>query len=201
MFLALRAMEQDRDDEAIQHLKRALALEPESGLLHHLLGALYAQLGMIDRALEELTRATECNPSLHVARFQLGLLYFTSANAAAAEAAWEPLTGLPDDHPLRVFKTGLMHMARDEFPAAVAQLRRGLELNEEYPSLTEDMRMVMELCEQAAAGTPSPAAAPATASQHPASQHPASQQPAAPPAETGARHVLLSGYQGMADKK
>ena len=189
MFLALQAMEQDRDDEAIQYLKRALVLEPKSGILHHLLGAVYAQLGMIDRAIDEMTQATVCNPQLHMARFQLGMLYFTSANLPEAETASEPLGTLPEDNPLRIFRSGLLHMARDEFPAAVADLKRGLELNTEHPSLNHDMQMLLEMSQQAIAESDAQAAGAAVPA-------PA---PGVPP--EGGRHILLSGYQGLADGK
>lgn len=178
LFLALRAMEQDRDEEAISLLKRGLLLEPESGILHHLLGAMYAQLGMIDRAIAEMTQATVCAPGLHMARFQLGLLHFTSANLPEAERAWQPLSDLPDDDPLHLFRAGLLHLARDEFAECVAALRRGLELNTEHPSLSHDMRLVAERAEKAMANGGGDA------------------EPAAPAGDSS-RHVLLSGYQSL----
>src|SRR4051812_20967906 len=103
LYLALQAMEQDRDADAISCLKRGLALEPKSGVLHHLLGAMYAQLGMIDRAVDEMTQAITFAPDLHIARFQLGLLHFTSTDVAAADRVWQPLTELPPDHALNLF--------------------------------------------------------------------------------------------------
>jgi tetratricopeptide (TPR) repeat protein len=182
LFLALQAMEQDRDEDAISCLKRGLALEPRSGILHHLLGAIYAQLGMIDRAIEEMTLATTYAPELHMASFQLGLLHFTSANLPEAEKAWQPLAELPEENPLALFRSGLMHLARDEFALCVAELRRGLERNTEHPSLNHDMRMLAEMAE--AALTENNAA------------------PEAAPADpTSGRHVLLSGYQGHNESK
>jgi len=182
LFLALQAMQQDRDEEAISCLKRGLVLEPDNGILHHLLGAMYAQLGMIDRAVDEMTRAVTCAPELHMARFQLGLLYFTSANLDAADQAWEPLSALPADNPLFLFRAGLLHLARDEFAQCVATLRHGLEINTEYPSLNEDMRMLAEKAEEAmdAAHDAAP--------------------PERPAAETRS-HVLLSGYRDLSGNK
>src|SRR5690349_6651155 len=76
LHLALQAMEQERYEDAMSRLKRGLVLEPRNGLMHHLLGAIYAQLGMIDRAVEEMTQAVTFAPEMHIARFQLGLLHF-----------------------------------------------------------------------------------------------------------------------------
>src|SRR5438309_10016259 len=144
LYLALQAMEQERDEDAIACLKRGIALEPKSGLLHHLLGAMYAQLGMIDRAIDEMTQAITHAPGLHMARFQLGLLHFTSADLQSAEKVWQPLSELPAEHPLYLFRSGLLHLACDEFAQCVADLRRGVELNTEHPSLNHDMLMAAE---------------------------------------------------------
>ena len=182
LFLALQAMEQERDEDAISCLKRGLALEPKSGILHHLLGAMYAQLGMIDRAIDEMTEAVTHAPQLHMARFQLGLLHFTSTDVEAAEKVWEPLSQLPADNPLCLFRSGLMHLARDEFALCVKELRLGIERNTDHPSLNHDMRMLADMAEEAIAG--------GTASTEPA-----------PPPVDAARHVLLSGYQGLSDDK
>jgi len=181
-YLALQAMEQNRDEDAINCLKRGLALEPRNGILHHLLGAMYAQLGMIERAIAEMTLATECAPALHMARFQLGLLHFTSGDPQAADDAWQPLAELAEDNPLFLFRAGLLHLACDEFPEAVDLLRRGLAVNTEHPSLSHDMQMLVEMAEQAIA------------------EAGAAAEPAAPAADPG-RHVLLSGYQGLGSDK
>jgi len=180
MHLALGAMERDRDDEALGYLKRALVLAPDSGLLHHLLGAMYAELGMIDRAIQEMTLAITYGPHLRMARFQLGLLHFTSGNLPSAEEVWAPLAELPEEDPLRLFRSGLLSLARDDFAACVADLRRGLETNTEHPSLNHDIEMLVAMAEQAMneqAGTPAEAAAEM-------------------PAAGSGQHVLLSGYQG-----
>jgi tetratricopeptide (TPR) repeat protein len=170
--LALRAMNEDRDDDAIEALKRGLGFEPRNGVLHYLLGSLYAQRQMIDRATAELTLAAECAPQMHMAHFQLGLLYFTSANAKAAEAAWAPLAALPPEDSLALFRSGLLHLARDEFAACVGELRRGIERNDRNPALNRNMAMVIDKAEEALRGQ-------------------------AASAVEADRHVLLAGYQAL----
>jgi tetratricopeptide (TPR) repeat protein len=182
MHLALGAMERDRDDEALGYLKRALVLAPDSGLLHHLLGAMYAELKMIDRAIQEMTLAITYGPHLKMARFQLGLLHFTSGDLPSAEEVWGPLAELPEGDPLRLFRSGLVALARDDFAASIADMRQGLEANDEHPSLNHDIEQLVGLAEQAlaeqtAAETPSPAATNGSGA-------------------VAGQHVLLSGYQG-----
>ncbi len=201
IFLALRAMEQDRDEYAIDCLKRALIVEPDSGIAHHLLGALYTQLGMIDRGLIEMTAAVKHAPALHIARFQLGLLYFTSGDIGAAQTVWEPLAELPDDHPLDLFRRGILHLARDEFEPCLALLARGLERNTDYPSLNNDMALLAGMTEQALAESGNPQAGSAMAGET-AAPMAGSGRPGEGDrpgdggrSAEGGRHVLLSGYQ------
>lgn len=167
---ALRAMNEGRDGDAIGILQRGLEAEPANGLLHFLLGSLFAQSGMIDRAIVEMTHAVDYAPQLHMARFQLGLLHFTSMNVPAAQQVWEPLASLPADDPLGLFRSGMLHLARDEFEACIADLRRGIATNASPPALNGNMAMVIDKAQAAIEARN------------------------APPAATG-RHVLLAGYQ------
>jgi len=187
MHLALGAMERDRDEDALGYLKRALVLAPDSGLLHHLLGAMYAELGMIDRAIQEMTAAITYGPHLRMARFQLGLLHFTSGDLPSAEEVWEPLAELAEDDALRLFRSGLLHLARDEFVESVAELRLGLEANSEHPSLNHDIEMLVAMAEEAIAAQAAEANEPVS---------PLVVE-AAEPAAAPSQHVLLSGYQGI----
>jgi tetratricopeptide (TPR) repeat protein len=186
LHLALKAMEDDRDEEAISCLKRAIGLEPKNGTPHYLLGAMYAQIGMIDRAIGEMTLATRYAPKLDMAHFQLGLLHFTNGQIEAAAEAWEPLAALDPGSALALFRSGLVHLARDEFEECVADLRRGLEVNTDHPSLNHDMRMVAEKAEEAARAQRS-----GTLDVEP--------DPAPVVAAGSDQHVLLSGYQRLSE--
>jgi tetratricopeptide (TPR) repeat protein len=180
LHLSLKAMEEDRDEDAISLLKRGIGLEPQNGTLHYLLGAMYAQIGMIDRAIGEMTLATRFSPTIHMAHFQLGLLHFTSGHLDPAAAAWEPLLALGPEHPLVLFRAGLLHLARDEFDDCAATIRHGLELNSEHASLNDDMRMVAEKAEEAARAQRNGAEAERDAA-----------------ADNVGQHVLLSGYRQL----
>ena len=94
LHLAIQASQADRHDQAITYLKRAQAKAPENANIAYFLGAEHAQIGLYQRAMEEMAQALELNPALHTARFQLGLLYLTSGLAAPATEALGPLTAL-----------------------------------------------------------------------------------------------------------
>lgn len=144
LHLALAASNRNEADRAIALLKQAIDVEPGHAKAHYMLGAEHAQIGMFDRAAEEMQRALDLDPELDAARFQLGLLQITSQQVDAARATWQPLDRLGIDHYFVLFKTGLEHLARDEFDACLECLRRGIASNQENPPLNVDMQRLIE---------------------------------------------------------
>jgi tetratricopeptide (TPR) repeat protein len=166
MHLALSAIGRGDHPSAISGLKRAIELQPEHGRARFLLGAQYAEIGMLDRAADELTNALRIDPEMDMARFQLGLLHLTAGAVEAANETWQPFDALDASHPLLLFKKGLLCMVRDEFDDARMFLREGIVRNTFSPALNRDMANVLtridEVAEeakaQAQAASPEPAA-------------------------------------------
>lgn len=178
LHLALKAMDEQRDAEAITLLKRGVAAAPEDGRMHYLLGAMHAQIGMKDRAIEEMRRAVQLAPHMDMAQFQLGLLLLTTGQVEEARQSWQALDRLDAGHPLALFRTGMLELAADHFDASVNALRRGIELNVEYPALNNDMERMILAVETARAKTSDQDGSAAVAS-----------------SETSNQHVLLAGYR------
>jgi Flp pilus assembly protein TadD len=145
--LGLRALRQNRDDEAIAFFKRAIEIEPGNAKAHYLLGAEHAQLGLRDRAIAEMSQALELEPGLTAARFQLGLLHFTQQQLREAERAWEPLTQLPAGHSFRLFASALMHLSQGQIPECLAELKDGIANNNQNEPLNDDMRGLLQKLE------------------------------------------------------
>lgn len=143
LHLALAASKQGRSEDAVTFLKRALALAPKDARLHYMLGAEHAQIGLYDRAVEEMKHAVTLDPSLDAAHFQLGLLHLTSGRADAAADAWAALDKHGQEHPFVLFKTGLLHLAKDEFKECEACLRRGIAANHINLPLNNDMARIL----------------------------------------------------------
>jgi tetratricopeptide (TPR) repeat protein len=163
LHLALRASDQNRHEEAISYLKRALDISPDNAKAHYMLGAEHAEIGLYDRAAEEMAKAVKLDPTLVTAQFQLGLLHITSARVKEAEETWKPLDKLGPNNPFYLFKTGMLHLARDEFDACIETLEKGIKLNQQNAALNNDMRRVIDDVKAKfppGAGTGTPAAAP-----------------------------------------
>lgn len=141
MHLALRAVNGNQDDLAIDYLKQVIERDPSNGLAYYLLGAVHAGLGMYDRAAEEMTKAIHVDPNVPpTAYFQLGLLQLTLGRIAEAEEVWQALDNRGEDDFLFLFKRGMLHLVADEFEACVHDLQRGIELNDFNEKLNVDMR-------------------------------------------------------------
>jgi len=109
-----------------------------------LLAAEHVHAKELDLAEATYIAALQRAPDLAIARFQLGLLQFTSARPAAARASWAPLDGLEEKDPLRLFKTGLELLGEDRFDEARRWLEEGIARNQSNPPLSRDMQMVLD---------------------------------------------------------
>jgi len=174
LHLALEAMRSSRHGDALQHLKDAAARWPDNPNVHFLLGAEHAQIGLFERAVEDMTAAVRLDPEFVPARFQLGLLFLTHGRVVEAQSAWKPLDTLDAANPYLHFKQGLESLAHDDFAACRESLARGLALNTSNPALNREMQRIVE---EAAALHAASDAAEKSASDAPAP-----------------RHVLLSAY-------
>jgi tetratricopeptide (TPR) repeat protein len=125
--LAIKALRTGQEGEAIGYLKQALARQPQDSELHYLLGLAHGQIGMVERAAEEVAAALALAPDFTVARFQLGLLHFARRDFAAARQVWAPLhDALPEGDALRLLAEGMNRIGEDRLESAVELLRRGI---------------------------------------------------------------------------
>lgn len=72
--LALEAIQDARDVEAVGLLKRVLEREPDNLHAQYLLAIQHAQLGLYERAEQRLREVLTAAPQFVVARFQLAQL-------------------------------------------------------------------------------------------------------------------------------
>ena len=155
-FLAIQAGRGNQPDQALHYLKQAIRHAPQDGELHYLLGAEHAQLGMYDRAAEEMERALALAPDMHTARLQLGLLYLTQADVDASGRTLELLCALKEDNCHRHFALGLLHLMHDRFTECRAALMHGIAGNRQNDALNLDMQKILD-----ALPPPAPESAPA----------------------------------------
>ena len=144
MQQALAASTADDSAMAIRLWTEASCCEPPSATPHLLLGAEHAQLGQIEDAEAAFANAILLSPTLLIARFQLGLLQFTSGRVGIAMLTWQPLLQAAPDGSLSRFVEGFAALAQDKFEEAIANFETGIARNVDNAPLNTDMRMVIE---------------------------------------------------------
>jgi len=167
----LSASREGRTEDALALFGEAGAVAPASGIPQFLIASEQASAGNIEAAEAAFANAVLLAPDFTLARYQLGLLQFSSARAAVALITWQPLFELPAADPLHHFVRGFAALAQDHFEDALAHYRAGLACDNGNPAVAADVLKVVERVEQLRAP-----------------------RPADPAADTGGSHVLLAGY-------
>jgi len=140
---AMAASAAGDSEAAVRLFREAVDEQPGFAVPPFLLGAEFAQMGRIGEAMQAFASAVLLAPEMHVARYQLGLLQYTSGQAALALVTWQPLTQLPETHPLREFVFGFAALAEDRFGDAIERFRAGQALNTDNAPLNGDIEMVI----------------------------------------------------------
>jgi tetratricopeptide (TPR) repeat protein len=165
------------DAAALHLLDDALVRWPTDGRLHFLRASLLAETGRLDDAATGFAAALAHDPTLHIARFQLGLLLLSSSHTEAGLRVWEPLDALDPADPLHLFRRGLIALTAERYPEAIDLLRQGIAVNAAFPPLNRDMQGLIDRASAQLA--PASAAAPL---------------PDQPAPTENARHLLLAEY-------
>ncbi|MBC7603175.1 MAG: hypothetical protein H7255_11035 [Ramlibacter sp.] len=108
-----------------------------------LLGSELASLGRFDEAEAAFANAVLVAPGFHLARYQLGLLQFSSGRASAALVTWQPLLLLADAQPLVHFVQGFTALAHDDLATARTHFNTGLARESDNPAVASDIRQVL----------------------------------------------------------
>jgi tetratricopeptide (TPR) repeat protein len=143
MERALTASKMNDSETAINLFQAAAVLEPAAAIPHFLIAAEYMELKQIDSAEAAYATTILLAPSLHIARFQLGLLFATSNRGALALITWEPLLKLDEQNSLRLFVEGFASILLNDQTKAISLIEQGIQLNLENAPLNVDMNRVL----------------------------------------------------------
>ena len=114
-------------DKALTSANKALALAPDNGGVHQMLGKTYFMLGDVGRSVTELEIAAKLQPSDIDVAYTLGIAYLRNRQTAAAKQLYNSLPKIFGDQPeLHVIvgrayrQSGLLADAAEEFKKALA---------------------------------------------------------------------------------
>lgn len=170
----LAASRDGQTDAALARFAEAGALAPASGIPPFLIASEHASAGNVEAAEAAFANAVLLAPTFALARYQLGLLQFSSGRAAVGLLTWQPLFDLPETDALGHFVRGFAELAQDHFDAAVHHYASGLACPDANPAVCGDIRKLVAELENLR-GRPEGGEAPASA-------------------DAGTSHVLLAGY-------
>lgn len=94
--LALHASMSGNPHASLMHLHEALRLEPRNARATYLLATQHVELGLAERGVKGLQAALELDPSLEIARFQLGFVLVNLQRPAPAREQFSQLVASKD---------------------------------------------------------------------------------------------------------
>jgi tetratricopeptide (TPR) repeat protein len=146
--MGLSASQANDHEGAIGMYAKASEEDPLSGIPHFLMASEYATMGEISKAEAAFANAILLAPDFAIARYQLGLLQFSSGRAALALVTWLPLLNSPSAEPearaLACFVRGYAALAQDDFEQALAHFQTGLTHKTGNQALSDDVGKVIE---------------------------------------------------------
>ena len=142
--MALQASQANDTQKSIGLIKDALDQSPDDARMWYMLGTLYTNIGIYDKAIANMEKALELDSDYSIARFHLGLLYLMSGRREYAETTWKLLDALGEAHYLSLFKAGLLKIVNDQLQEGIDLIRRGIANNHLSESLNKDMETVVE---------------------------------------------------------
>jgi DNA-binding response OmpR family regulator len=111
LHLGVEAYRAGRIEEAIDHLKRGISIDPLAYRLHFHLGLLYGKGGQVFEAISELEAAMDLNSKHFAAAKNLAILYQKAGFRNKAAETWERALRLaPDDETRRTIKDHLLNL-------------------------------------------------------------------------------------------
>ena len=143
----LAASREGRPEAALALFARAGERDPASGLPHFLAASEHAAAGEVEAAEASFANALLAAPAFSLARYQLGLLQFTSGRPAVAQLTWEPLLESTGPAALAHFVRGFASLAQDQLAQALVHFRAGLTCPDAPPAVSADIAKVIDAVE------------------------------------------------------
>ena len=121
-------------DEAIIHLRRAVAIEPDYQFGHYNLGTALLQIGQTNEAVSELRTALKINPNDPKAYYTLGNALSKKGEHDEAAASYERAVTLQPDFPDAQCNLANLLLEKGEIDRALAHYRAALQLEPNNPA-------------------------------------------------------------------
>jgi Flp pilus assembly protein TadD len=122
-------LEQGRTDEAVEHIRKSIELNPGNSAMHANLGYVLYERGNLDEARKELDTALRLSPDEARSWLNRGSIRLSQSDAAGAEADFARAAELAPDNAKAWSGKGMACWSRGDLPGARAALDRAIALD------------------------------------------------------------------------
>jgi tetratricopeptide (TPR) repeat protein len=133
--VASRLLKEGRRDEAIEHLKQAIAIYPEYLMARNDLGVQYLKMKQLDAAAEQLGMAIEINSKVFNPRLNLGIVLLEQNKYSDAAEHLSEAIAINSSQPAPRLYLGITHLRMDDLDAAEEELSTAINLGDENYAL------------------------------------------------------------------
>ena len=144
--LAAICSRQERFDEIIELLKKALELKPKYPETHNNLGNAIKQQGNLDAAIASYNKALQLRPNYPETHNNLGNALKQQGNIDAAIASYNKALQLKPNYPEAHNNLGTALKQQGNLDAAIASYNKALQLRPNYPEANFFLSLTMLLC-------------------------------------------------------
>jgi len=136
--------EAGRLQEAEQHYRQVLGLEPRNADALHLLGVLALQCGHAQVAVEYISAAIRCNGNQAAYHANLAAALGALSQFDDARRAYEKVIELAPWNAAAHNNLGTIHEAQGNLPAAIACYRRAIKEHADYPDAHNNLGIALD---------------------------------------------------------
>lgn len=144
-------LKQSDPGKAIGHLKKALAIKPDSARAHNVLGIAYFQQKDYKSAKAEYERAVELDPSYAQAHNNLGSVYFMLGKLDIAKKMFKKALSLSPELVSAHYGLGTLLVSQGQVEEGTRYLMKGIEID---PDFLEQHKAFVASLTSATIGTP-----------------------------------------------
>lgn len=143
-MLAMVALSERRNSEAMSFFKRGLELNPNNVAIRMNLGVLHVEYRQLQQASTQFERVLKIMPEHNDAKLHLAIIKATKGQFKEAEDLYETILARNSSNPLALFNFAVLDTKRRDYEAAVDHLNQYLDSKYARRTGNEDVYALME---------------------------------------------------------
>lgn len=134
-----------RREEAIEHLKKAVSLDPKDARAHYHLGLIYYKLEQGLKAREQFEAAIEADPEFYKAHSELGLWHLERGNLDEAKSLFLRSLEIHPDDAVAHNSLGTVYFRQGDREKALREIHEALRIDPQYEPAQDNLQELRKL--------------------------------------------------------